>query len=489
MEPAVELLAAPLIALGAARNPVFATELNLARRAVVHSATLFALGGYLLALAGAGVFLRETGGQWGRSLQVLFLFAGGLALALVWASPSLRAALRLRLGSYLFTHRHDYREQWERFATALSADSATARGAPVLRALADVTGSLWGALWLRDGDAFVLSAAQGVPAGTIEQISEGPLTAWLAAGDGAVRELTAAGSARPAGLDWAWLAIPLVRERLEGFVLLSRPRGSGELHAEDAELLRIAGMHATSSLLADQRARRLAEVQRFEELSRGLAFVAHDLRNVANELTLTLANARRHIASPEFQRDLILGMEESVRNMQRLLDKVARRRRDPPALEPVDLAQMVVATVDVRRGGGLRVALDHLPGERLPISGDPERLAAMSGHLIQNAIDAAGAEGHVSVRLRRAGDEALLEVRDDGPGMPPELLRDRLRHPFQSSKVGGLGLGLFECRELARELGGELAIESVPGRGTAARLRLPLAERAPTAAEVAGGRA
>jgi signal transduction histidine kinase len=115
----------------------------------------------------------------------------------------------------------------------------------------------------------------------------------------------------------------------------------------------------------------------------------------------------------------------------------------------------------------------------LPVVADPERLAAMSGHLVQNALDAAGADGHVTVSLRRSGDHAVLEVQDDGPGMPRELLRDRLRHPFQSDKPGGFGLGLFECSELARELGGELAVESEPGRGTAARLRLPLAKPAP----------
>jgi putative PEP-CTERM system histidine kinase len=280
----------------------------------------------------------------------------------------------------------------------------------------------------------------------------------------------------PAQLGWAWIVVPLVRERLVGFVLLSRPRAQRTLPAEDAELLRIAGLHAASALLADQRARRLGEVQRFEEVSRGLAFVAHDLRNVANELTLTLANARKHIASPEFQRDLLLTMEDSVRGMQRLLDKVARRRREGAESEPIDLAQLVVATVHMRRGGDASLALEHEPSEVLPVAADPERLAAMSGHLIQNAIDAAGARGHVTVRLRRAGDAALLEVEDDGPGMAPDLLRDRLLHPFQSTKPGGFGLGLFECRETARELGGDLAVESEPGRGTVARLRLPLAK-------------
>jgi signal transduction histidine kinase len=117
-----------------------------------------------------------------------------------------------------------------------------------------------------------------------------------------------------------------------------------------------------------------------------------------------------------------------------------------------------------------------LGGEaRYLVACDPDQLASMTGHLVQNAIEAAGPEGRVAVRLRRDGDASVLEVEDDGPGMTPEFVRERLHHPFRSSKRTGFGLGLYECRELAREAGGDLAIESAPGRGTVARLRLPLA--------------
>ena len=78
------------------------------------------------------------------------------------------------------------------------------------------------------------------------------------------------------------------------------------------------------------------------------------------------------------------------------------------------------------------------------------------------------------MKLGREGSSVLLEVRDDGPGMDERRLADRLRHPFQSNKAGGFGIGLFECREFARELGGELTFETAPGAGTTARLRLPL---------------
>ena len=85
---------------------------------------------------------------------------------------------------------------------------------------------------------------------------------------------------------------------------------------------------------------------------------------------------------------------------------------------------------------------------------------------------------------------AVLEIRDDGPGMSPEFLSERLHHPFQSTKKTGYGIGLFQCRMLAEQLGGILEIESEPGCGTTARLSLPLLEAERTAEEtrVGGGR-
>jgi signal transduction histidine kinase len=204
---------------------------------------------------------------------------------------------------------------------------------------------------------------------------------------------------------------------------------------------------------------------------------------LANELTLILANARRHLTNPEFQRDLLLSMEDSVRSMQRLLDKVAQRRKDEPASKPVDFEALVKNALRARGTGATRLEYARRGAEPLPITCDGERLASMSGHLIQNAIEAAGASGHVTVRLGRNGDDVVLEVEDDGPGMAPDVLRDRLRHPFQSSKPGGFGLGLFECRQLSQELGGELVVTSAVGRGTLARLRLPLAKGPESAGE------
>jgi len=104
---AVSLIAAPLIAMAAARNAAWATELRLARRAVLHGAAMIAVGVYMVALGVAGELLRSRGGAWGDTLSPAFVVAGALALAMLATSPGVRTSVKWELSRYLFTFRHD----------------------------------------------------------------------------------------------------------------------------------------------------------------------------------------------------------------------------------------------------------------------------------------------------------------------------------------------------------------------------------------------
>ena len=64
-------------------------------------------------------------------------------------------------------------------------------------------------------------------------------------------------------------------------------------------------------------------------------------------------------------------------------------------------------------------------------------------------------------------------MRDNGPGMEARFIEEELFKPFRSTKMGGFGIGAYQCRVLARELGGELEAVSAPGAGTTMRLSLP----------------
>ena len=478
---AVTAIAAPLIALGVARSPSWSTQLNFARSAVVRSVVLLGVGGYLLALAAAGALSRVVGGDSATLLQATVLFSGLLLLAVLFASARARSFVLGRISGALFTYRHDYREVWSRFTESLAGagrnESLRERS---LRAVASIVDSPGGGLWIRSGERFVREGIW-VPAWAEEPGADSHFVVELEAVGTRPVDL---GAARGQGWipgwlrDWssAWVLVPLRHRReLIGFIVLVRPPMARSLHGEDAELLETVASHVAGHLAEEQRTRALEENRRFSELSRGMTFIAHDLRNLANELSLTLSNARKHISKPEFQKDMLLSMEDSVATMQRLLDRLKNGGAEPRSGGPTDLSRLLRDWLRGRHASESPVQLELDPDLSLPVAGDPDRLVALAGHLLSNAVEAAGESGTVTVRLGREGMDGILEVADDGPGMAPEFVRDRLYHPFGSSKERGFGIGLYECRRLAEEMGGELRIDTSLGQGTVARVRIPLA--------------
>jgi putative PEP-CTERM system histidine kinase len=424
-------------------------------------------------------------GDWGLILQGGFLFLALVLLLLLYLSSTVQSLAKFQVSRYLFTHRHDYREQWRRFSQALaSADVGMSLRERALAAVSSMFDSPVAGLWLREEGVFHLAADQRLPRDCADVEGEAELIARLEARPGRILELARRVEERPTWLpEWlrswraAWIVAPLVhRNEFIGFIVLIRTWPTRTLHPEDEELLQIVALQTASYVAEEQTTRALEEANRFQEISRGMAFIAHDLRNMANNVDLMLSNARKHIHDPAFQQDLLFSLRDAVSRMRRLLDKLGETRKQVNGGARTDLARLVRESAPARFSEQLSLRIEVEPESKLPVAADSDRLVAVTGHLIQNALEAAGPKGHVEVRVRREGATALLEVQDDGRGMPPRLLRERLRRPFGSRKSGGYGIGLYECNRFARELGGRLEIDSEPGRGTEARLWLPLAE-------------
>jgi signal transduction histidine kinase len=106
--------------------------------------------------------------------------------------------------------------------------------------------------------------------------------------------------------------------------------------------------------------------------------------------------------------------------------------------------------------------------------GHTDRIERVIGHIVQNAIEATGEDGRVSVTLTRDGNRAVVEVRDTGSGMTPQFARERLFKPFQTTKQGGMGIGAYESYQYVQELGGDIMVDTGVGRGTTMRISLPL---------------
>ena len=149
---AVHSTAVPLLFMASRRQADWLVKLHVSRAAVFHSASLLLVGAYLLLVAGLGYYVRYTGGEWGRALQLALVFAALTALAVLVLSGSIRARLKIYISKNFFNYRYDYREEWLRFTAILtSSNSPQAMGDTVVRALANLVESPSGALWLRRG--------------------------------------------------------------------------------------------------------------------------------------------------------------------------------------------------------------------------------------------------------------------------------------------------------------------------------------------------
>lgn len=145
-----------------------------------------------------------------------------------------------------------------------------------------------------------------------------------------------------------------------------------------------------------------------------------------------------------------------------------------PRSEPVDLA--LLAAEDAARRGSSRIALRLDAQAPVPASGDPARLERALANLVDNAVRYARAE--VVVRAAAHDGWAVLEVTDDGPGIPEED-RDRVFERFvrldadRGRASGGTGLGLAIAREIARAHGGDVRALPAPAGGARLLLRIP----------------
>ncbi|MBK4734317.1 XrtA/PEP-CTERM system histidine kinase PrsK [Noviherbaspirillum pedocola] len=483
----VNALAVPLIAVSAARNPRWSMEISVSRRVVFHSVTVFGSALYLLLMAAAGYWLRFFGGSWGSVMQVVFLSGALLLLAGILFSGTMRSKLRVMISKNFYSYNYDYREEWLRFTRTLS-EQGPGLGERAVQAIANLVESPTGALWLREGSNYIVAArwhqpdAAGVePAGSafcrfleerewvvdLDELRANPqkydgleVPAWLS------------------GLSRAWLVVPLIMHgSLLGFMVVSQPRSRIRLNWEVTDLLKIAGNQAASYLAQQQADKALMVARQFESVNRMSTFIVHDLKNLIFQLSLLVTNADKHRNNPEFQKDMLETLDHSVRKMKLLLHKL-NSGDSLEGVAPLMLDKLLEQAVALKRGFEPQPTLE-LVDRNLSLMANWGRLERVLGHLIQNAIDATGREGRVTIRLNRRGDNAVIEVIDTGAGMSAEFIRDRLFKPFETTKSAGMGIGVFESREYVQELGGSMEVQSRPGEGSTFTITLPLAgERA-----------
>jgi Signal transduction histidine kinase regulating C4-dicarboxylate transport system len=218
---------------------------------------------------------------------------------------------------------------------------------------------------------------------------------------------------------------------------------------------------------------RWLETGRLAELGLRSSELVHELRQPLFAVKALAQLLERDLDGPAHAR--LRSLLDQVRHLERLVDRHADATRRPDAaLRPVDLGSAVTAGVDVlrhrARAHDKTLAL-HLSRSRYAVLADPVAIQQITTNLVTNAIDAARSEVRVEV------DGGVLEVHDDGPGIP-DAVRTRIFEPFFSTKPPGrgTGLGLAITAQLVRASSGELDCRT-SARGTVFAVRFAEAAR------------
>jgi len=229
----------------------------------------------------------------------------------------------------------------------------------------------------------------------------------------------------------------------------------------------ISARKAAEAQLADQAA--LARVGQMATM------VAHEVRNPLAGIkgALQVLTARRRSGDPE-----LAVMQDITTRIDALCDLLndlmlfARPR--PLQIAPLRLRGLVEDGVAfLKRDESLHTIDVTVDGDDAVLKADGELIRATVVNLLLNAAQAMAGQGRIAIRLARSPASATIEIRDSGPGIPPEV-RAQVFEPFFTTKARGGGLGLPIAKRTAERHGGNLTLDCPPGGGTVATITLPL---------------
>jgi signal transduction histidine kinase len=272
-----------------------------------------------------------------------------------------------------------------------------------------------------------------------------------------------------------WLLAPVQRVSQAAAAIAAGARGV-RVQTDGPE--EIAQLALAVNQLAGSVEAREDEIQgRIDVVTQLLSLVAHEVRNPLQSLSLLSALARTE-PDAEARGRLLETMEREIHGLEGVVQRLLRSS-GPVQISraDVDLVELLHRALAVAepRARALRVNLMVQAPARLRAEVDGSLVRRTIENLLLNAVEFAAISppGQVTATLQRVGEDARIDVDDDGPGVAPAD-RDRVFQPYYSSKPGGTGLGLALCKRVVDAHGGQIRHERSPLGGARFSATLPL---------------
>ena len=496
----VTVMALALMAYGLWRSRLREVLVHtyISQQALFGSVTFIVIGMYLLAVGALGEWFRRTNQPLGVGLSIVVVFGALVVLAVAAFSKTVRAGIRRFLSRNFYRSKYDYRAQWLRVTETFQA---AAEKETIMDRLLDLlintfptrTISIWS---FREADRMFCQIRSMVsekgpeplpashPAIAMLASQEGPVIldqrVSLGEGDGTGDSLTRSGVV---------LCFPIrAQGQLKGFMALGKPLHGEGYGADDCDLLQgishyVGALLSHAALAEDRQAS--AEL---EALHRFSVFCLHDLKNLAARLSLVAQNAESHGRDPAFQESVMRTVSDTAKKMTGLMSKLALKSLKPGAAgtaEAVNISELVEEIVaPLRNDANVRIHVILGPLPR--VMAVREQIHQVLLNVVLNARQAIPGSGEIRIAVQEWQGGIVILVEDTGRGIPSGML-DTLFRPSQSSRPGGLGVGLYQCKQIVEAHKGAIQIKSTVGAGTQVRIELPSGATSPAPSETPAG--
>jgi putative PEP-CTERM system histidine kinase len=275
-----------------------------------------------------------------------------------------------------------------------------------------------------------------------------------------------------------FLLVPFIaRQQFLGFWGIGRHDGKSELTSDEISFIEAAASPVALTIMGARMTDELLVSREIDSYHKFSSFVLHDLKNSVAMLSMLMQNAEKNINNPEFQKAALVTIGKAVDRQKKIISRLTEEKTpDKLSLHKVDLEQLIRTALE-------RVRLDTIPTIKINLNVpeksmaivDPEKVGSVFDNLLMNAIEAMPGGGSLTIALIDSDLPGFvaLSFKDSGIGMEPEFISTRLFKPFSSTKQYGLGIGMYQSREIIQAHQGKIEVKSTPGLGSEFIIYLP----------------
>jgi putative PEP-CTERM system histidine kinase len=484
----VILISLGILTFSFVRHRLMNIDVFVSRQVFYGSFTLIVISSYLILIGFIGQLLKILSIDFNVIFYPIFVLLSLLALSVFFLSTTSRRIVTRFIDRHFYKNRYDYRFEWIELTNIIS--SAIDLN-DLLKKFMDLVAETMCVneitVWLYDVDdkKYHLSSSKDIPESESSINIDRPLIKYLEekaepfsvvseTSDSRIKEIFNTNKEFFNGYSVSVMSPLIVKGDLVGFITLGREITGAVYNYEDYDMLKTLCHQAANAILNIKLSDRLVLAGEMELMNKISSFILHDLKNSISMLSLIVQNASCNMQDPEFQNDVLETISKTIGNMKGLISRISRVPKDIELNKTNTNVTKLLKDTIVQTGlsnDGIQLIENYsdLPEVNL----DQEKIQSVIRNLFINAQELLRDHGMVSISTYLESGNIIIEVKDNGPGMSKEFLKNKLFKPFQTTKKKGLGIGLYQSKTIIAAHGGKIEAESGVGRGTQFRIYLP----------------